>query len=339
VGASPLSQPAASTRQRRGEANDHRRDDDSDESRPRPRNRKLIVVSAISITAGLGAAALAFLGYANSDRYFLACEPERAIPEQGRGFPPWGSRALNGEAWKPLKIAPETRCQPHETDDLLALERLYLSMIMDQATALLTAREVTRLDDAEALLKQALLLTRPPEYEPEKLAKERSEHHKEIERLLGDVTYWRASAKLREAATALGEAAKQFDSAAAQHPRHVSDAAAWATYAHKLAQELHTGPTGTPATPPGLSPATPPAASPASPVAPSAAPQGASPTASPVAPPAASGAIPSSEHPNAPMGVALPVEPDQGSATGSATEPPSAAAPLDAGVPTGGVLL
>jgi hypothetical protein len=332
VGASPLSEPAAATnRKRSAEASDRRRDNDSDESRPRPRSRKLLVVSAISLTAGLGAAALAFLGYANSDRYFLACEAERAIAEQGRSFPPWGTRALAGEAWKPLKITPETRCQPRETDDLQALERLYLSMITDQATALLTAREVTRLEDAEALLKQALLLTRPPEYEPEKLAKERSEHHKEIERLLGDVAYWRASAKLREAATALGEAAKQFDSADAQHPRHVSDASAWATYARKLAQELHAGPSGTPASP-AVSPATPPTASPAAP-----------PTASPAAPPAgspdATGAVPTAEHPNAPMGVALPVEPDQGSATGSASEPSSAPAPPDAGVPTGGVLL
>ena len=341
MGASPLSEPATATaRKRRAEASDHRRDEDSDESRPRPRNRKLIVVSAIGITAGLAIAALAFFGYASSARYFLACEAERAIPEQGRGFPPWGSRALDGEAWKPLKITPETRCQPHETDDRLALERLYLSMIMDQATALLTAREVTRLEDAEALLKQSLLLTRPPEYEPEKLARERSEHHKEIERLLGDVTYWRASAKLREAATALGEAAKQFDSAATQHPRHVSDASAWATYARKLAQELHAGPTGTPSTSPAGSPAAPPTASPA---APSAVSPAGSPAGSPDGSPAASGAVPTSEHPNAPMGVALPVEPDQGSATGSANgsanEPPSAAAPPDAGVPTGGVLL
>jgi hypothetical protein len=117
-------------------------------------------------------------------------------------------------------------------------------MLLDQATGLLTAREVTQVDDAEALLKQALLLTRPPEDEPAKLAAERNEHHKEIERLLGDVSYWRAQAKVLDAATALTGAAKQFDDAAAQHPRHVADAPAWASYARRLAQELHAGPAG-----------------------------------------------------------------------------------------------
>jgi hypothetical protein len=306
VGASPLPAPLATTRQSRAPAID--RDDGGD--RP-PRNRKAIVASAISITAGLAIAALVFVGRANSDRYLLACEPERAVPEQGRGFPPWGTRALEGEPWKPLKITPETRCQPHETDDPRALERLYLAMILDQATALLTAHEVTRLDDAEALLKQALLLTRPPEHEPEKLALERNERHQDIERMLGDVTYWRASARLHDAQAALTDAAKQFDRAAAQHPRHVSDAAAWATYARTLAQELHAGPAG------AASPASPPGATAPSPAVSSA-----------IAPAA-------SEHPNVPVGVALPVEPGKP----GADEPQPSAAPPDAGVPTGGVLL
>jgi len=268
-------------------------------------------VAALGITAGLAALALVFLGYANSDRYRLTCEAERAVAEHGRSFPPWGTRALAGDAWRPLKIAPETRCQPHETDDPLDLERLYLSMILDQATALLTAREVTKLDDAEALLKQALLLTRPPEHEPEKLANERNAHHQDIERLLGDVTYGRASAKLHDAAGALAEAAKQFDSAAAQHPRHASDAPAWAAYARKLAQELHAGPAvAAPA-------ASPPVSSPAAPTA------------------------PDTEHPNVPVGVALPVEPAKGSADAPVVPsvPPAPPAPADAGVPTGGVLL
>jgi hypothetical protein len=306
VGASPRSEPLAATNRKRRATSDRRHDDDADDASPhRPRNRKAIAAVALSITAGLAIAALVFLGYANSDRYLLICEAERAVAEQGRGFPPWGTRALAGEAWRPLKITPETRCQPHETDNPLDLERLYLSMILDQATALLTAREVTRLDDAEALLKQALLLTRPPAHEPEKLASERNEHHQEIERLLGDVAYGRASAKLHDVAATLADAAKQFDSAAAQHPRHASDAAAWAAYARKLSQELHAGPAGTvPAAPP--------------------------PVPSPAAP-AGSAAEPL----NVPVGVALPVEP----AKGSAGEPAAPPAPADAGVPTGGVLL
>jgi hypothetical protein len=284
----------------------HDDDDDGDDVPGRTRNRKTIVVAAFSIATGLAIAGLVFLGRANSDRYVLACEAERAVPQAGRAFPPWGTHGLEGEQWRPLKIAAETRCQPHETDDPLVLERLYLAMILDQATALLTAREVTKLDEAEALLKQALLLTRPAESEPAKLATERTEHHQDIERLLGDVTYWRASAKLHEAATSLGDAAKQFDSAAAQHPRHVSDASAWAGYARKLAEELHVGPVGA-----TQAPAPPAAAAPEA-------------------------AAPATAHPNVPPGVALPVEPDQGSAE---AQPATAPPPPDAGVPTGGVLL
>ncbi|HEU4730167.1 MAG TPA: hypothetical protein VFT22_19855, partial [Kofleriaceae bacterium] len=185
--------------------------------------------------------------------------------------------------------------------------------ILDQATGLLTAREVTRLDEAEALLKQGLLLTRPAASEPASMAAERTEHHKEIERLLGDVTYWRASARLRDAASALGDAAKQFEAAAAQHPRHVSDAPAWAAYARKLADQLHVGPAG-----PSPSPIAP---------APAGA-TGVAPSAGPTAP-----AAPDTTRPEAPPGVALPVEPERGSPQVPAAPPP------DAGVPTGGVLL
>src|SRR6185436_10541494 len=295
VGATPLADPASKSRERRAPTDD----DDDDEPRTL-RSRRTITVSALVAVAGLAVAALVIVGRLNSDRYLLACEAERAVPQQGRGFPPWGMRALDGEAWRPLKITAETRCQPRETDDVRELERLYLAMIVDQATALLTAREVTRLDEAEALLKQALLLTRPPERESEKLAAERTERRNDIQRLLGDVTYWRASAKLRDAANALGDAAKQFDSAAEQHPRHMSDAAAWASHARKLAQQLTAGPAG----------ATPAAGSGAS--------------APPVFP----------EH-SAPLGAALPIEPG----AGGASESPAAPAPPDAGVPAGGVLL
>jgi hypothetical protein len=281
-----------------------------------------VIVATLAGIAVLGIASLVLLGYLNSARYVLACESERAVPEQGRGFPPWGTHALGGEPWRPLKIAPETRCQPQDTDDPLVLERAYLAMVLDQATALLTAREVTRIDDAEALLKQALLLTRPPEHEPEPLARQRTEHHQEVERLLGDVTYWRATAKLRDAATALGDAAKQFDAAVAQHPRHATDAGAWAAYARRLAQELHAGPAGS----------TPSAARPAG-AGPAAAPSPAGAGSAAAVPPAAAAAA-AAEPAGVPAGVALPVEPDK-----PASPPPEAAPPPDAGAPTGGVLL
>jgi hypothetical protein len=311
VGASPLS---TSGKPRLASS---REDEDDHGDQPRRRTPRAVLFAALVLAAVLGGAALVVVGYLNSERYVLACEAERAVPEQGRAFPPWGTRALGGAPWRPLKIAPETRCQPQETDDPLVLERAFLAMVLDQATALLTAREVTRVDEAEALLEQGLLLTRPPEHEPEPLARQRTEHHQEIERMLGDVAYWRATAKLREAASALGAAAAKFDAAVAQHPRHVSDADAWAAYARKLAQELHAGPEGTP--PPAVS---------------SAVPAGA-PTlaAPPPAPPA--GPTGASEHAAAPAGVALPVEPDPA----SGSPPAPAAPPPGSGAPTGGVLL
>lgn len=289
-----------------------RREYDEDGDAPRPRSRKAIAIVALAIAGVLGILALVFLGRINRDRYLLACEPERAVPEQGRAFPPWGMRALEGAAWRPLKIAPETRCQPHATDDVQTLNRAYLIMILDQVTVLLSAREVTRVDDADALLKQALLLTRPPAQESEALASERAEHRKEVDRMLGDVTYWRATARLRDAASALTDAARQFEAAAAAHPRHVSDAPAWATHAHKLAGELKAGPgalAGLPGAPVVSRPAGPPADK--------------------------ADKADRTDHGDIPVGVALPVDADRPAAT-----PGAAAPPPDAGVPvTGGVLL
>ncbi|HEX4416688.1 MAG TPA: hypothetical protein VH165_02265 [Kofleriaceae bacterium] len=309
VGAKPLPEaaatPAVSKRRAAPVADVHgdKDDDDHDDDDPHPaHSRRAVAVAVLSLAVGVGIVTLVFLGRANSDRYLLTCEAERAVPRHGRAFPPWGTRALDGDAWRPLKIAPETRCLARETDDPHVLERWYLDMILEAVTAQLTAREITKLDDTEALLKQGLLLTRPATGEAETVAAERTDHHKDIERLLGDVAYWRASARLREAANVLTDAARQFDSAAAQHPRHVIDAALWASYARKLADQLHAGPAG------GM----PGAAS------------------APLAPSADLAA-----HPVAPPGTALPVEPERP----SSAEPGPLAPPPDAGVPTGGVLL
>jgi hypothetical protein len=298
VGATPLATTRPALRKRHV-ASEY--DDDSEPSGPN--SRKTVAITVLGVAAVLGIAAMVIVGRFNSDRYLLVCTADRAAPQQGRAFPPWGEHSLEGEAWRPLKITAETRCQPHETDDITTLQRLYLTMILDQATTILAAREVTRLDEADVLLKQALLLTRPPEHESEALATERNEHHKNVERMLGDVAYWRATARVRDAAAQLAEAAKQFERAAAQRPRHVSDAATWATYAQKIAQQLRAGPTGTAPSAPGAPPAL------------------------------------ATDRPTSPPGVALPIEPERPAVAEppAASEPPSA--PPDAGAPTGGVLL
>ncbi|MCX5745947.1 MAG: hypothetical protein NT062_26005, partial [Proteobacteria bacterium] len=256
-------------------------DGDDGADRP-PRNRKLVAVGAASIVVGVGVVALIFLGRANSAHYTFTCQPDRIVAEQGRGFPPWGSRTLGGAAYKPIEIPPEAECQARATDDEVELQAWYLDALQKRATTLLTAREVTKVDLAEQQLQQALLFARTPE---------RKTKRDEIEHLLGDVSYWRASAKLRDAATALAEAAKQFDAAAAQGPQHPKDASAWANYIRKIVDDLHVGPAGAPSA-----------------------------TFPPILPPV-TGRDP------APAGVALPVEPGSGSAEQPPSVPPDAGVP------------
>jgi hypothetical protein len=213
-----------------------KRDDDDGDDTAEPRGSRTILIVGLSIVFGLTVATLALLGRANAGRYVIACSSDKIVAEQGRIFPPWGSRPIGGDEWKPITIPANAECKPRETDDLDTLAKWYLDELVDQASTLLTAHEVTKVDVAAEQLNQALLLARAPE---------RREQRKDIERLLGDVEYWRASAKLRDAATSLADAAKQFDAAAQQRPRHVSDASAWASYIRKLVDELHTGPGGT----------------------------------------------------------------------------------------------
>src|SRR5690606_23367831 len=119
------------------------------------------------------------------------------------------------------------------------------------------------LDLVSMQLEQALLLSRAPE---------RGDQRKQVERMQGDVQYWRASLRLREATAANAEAARQFDQAALARPLHVSDAGAWAEFLRRLAEQLQAGPGGVPA-----------ATAPTLPSAP--------------------------DRPSAPAGTALPVEP------------------------------
>ncbi|MBL9019051.1 MAG: hypothetical protein JNL83_32990 [Myxococcales bacterium] len=265
-------------------------DDDDDDGTPR-KSRKAMFVAALAILLGSGIAALVLVGKVNSARYFITCEAERVVVERGRAFPPWGRTELGGAEWQPLKIPPEAACSEQETEELADLAGWYKKILVDQATKLLEAREVTKVDEAEAMLKQALLVSRSLRTDDDA-----KNARAEIDRLLGDVVYWRASARLKSAAETLADAAKQFDAAQLQRPAHFNDAGEWAAFARRLADTLKAGPHGTPA------------------------------VAFPPSPP--------SERPMAPMGTALPVEPDQGSAA-----PEPAPAPPDAGLPTGGVLL
>lgn len=253
---------------------------DTDDTDGKPRSRKATVIAALALFVGTIIAAMVVIGRINSGRFVVACEANRMVVERGRTFPPWGTSAMDGAAWRPLEIPPEAECHGRETEDAAELATWYSQALIAQATALLTAREVTKVDEAEAQLEQALLVTRSLGTEDE-----RGNARKDIERLLGDVGYWRASAKLRTASEALTEAAKEFDVAAAKRPRHVTDAAAWATFARALVGELKAGPDGAKAAFPPLPPA--------------------------------------SDRPAAPPGVALPVEPVAGAGSSAVEAPPA----------------
>jgi hypothetical protein len=217
-------------------------------------------VSTIAILVGLTITALIFLGRANSSRYLLACTSDHVAAEQGRAFPPWGSHPLSSAEWHAIALPANAACKPRETDEPTELARWYYDILVDRASSTLTSRELldsiphagaaatsstpqNPLDVVGAQLEQALLLAR---------IFDGSDQRKDVERLQGDLEYWRATVRLRDASQTLLDAAKQFDDAAARRPRHVSDASAWATFVRRLAGDLHAGPNGAPAVSPAM---------------------------------------------------------------------------------------
>lgn len=289
----------------RDQDRDAAHDADRDPSEP-PRNRKTMVIAAASIVGGLGIATLIFLGRANSERFAITCDTSHVYAEQGRSFPPWGARKLIGPEWAPITLPANAECRPRETENEAELTSWYLELLVERATTTLAARDlldtpgtdasgkaVNQLDYVATQLDQALLLARDPD---------KRDQRKDITRLQGDIDYWRASARLRDASSVLLDAAKQFEAANQKHPRHATDAAAWSSFLRRLADELHGGPNGAPpgTVPPGGAPAA---------------------SAAPVS------------APPVPVGTALPVE-----STGSAADS-AAPSPASPGVPAGGVLL
>lgn len=284
-------------------------DDDDDDAVARrggePGGRKLMVIGAATLVVGIGIATIVLLGRTNSARRVLSCEARQIVAERGRTFPPWGEKRIEGDEWNPIPIPADFVCVDAEYETTAELGDSFRGKLLERADAMLVAGESAnsalaadgrgKIDDAAALLEQALLLARLDSDAHDKA-------RTEIKRRLGDVGYWRATAKLKEASTALADAAKQFDAASLQEPRYVKDAAAWAALARRLGSALTAGPTGE--------------LGPAGPIADS---------------------TPLLDRPSAPPGTALPIEaPAAGSAGSSAPPPPPA--PPDAGVPSGGVL-
>ncbi len=262
--------------------------DDADAAR-KPRRWPLVV--ALTGVLTLTVAAFILLGNANEQRYYLRCSAKSITAEQGRSFPPWGTERLTGAAWRPISIPPNAECTPQSTSKLPTLEGWYLEALVDQATSKLSGSSPGDIDAAQTELEQAMLLTRSPD---------RRDQRKDLERLLGDVTYWRAAAKVKSAAASLEDAAKRFDEAASKRPRHASDASAWAEFTRLTAKRLGAGPAG---------------------------------DGSPMMPPSG---VPLSSRPSAPLGTALPVEMPSASTSDAGVPLPDAAV---RNIPAGGVLM
>jgi hypothetical protein len=241
---------------------------DPAERAERRSRRRTMVVLALTLAVGLVITAFAILGRINKDTYAITCSAREIRAEQGRGFPPWGTAPLEGPEWKPIAIPPSAECKAHDVDDLAALTDEYLKTLIEQATLRLTPRAegaatgVAEIDATAKQLDQALLLARDPA---------RADTRKTIERLLGDVEYWRATARLRAVTTELDAVAAQFDAASTRRPVHVSNGAAWGAVIRRATELLRAGTDGKP----------------------------------PAEGPANAGAPP---RPPAPMGTALPVE-------------------------------
>ena len=199
-----------------------------------PRSRRPVVLAAVATLAAILIALAVVLGRFNAQRLAIHCEPNRIVATAGRSFPPWGESPLEAPEFAAIPIPKNTECTSRTTSNRVELEDWYLAALMEQATARLSTRLVADVDLASKQLEQALLLTRTAT---------RRDARKEVDRLVGDVEYWRAAAHLKASADALLGAAAQFDTAAKKRPRHATDAAEWATHVRRLVDVLRAGPT------------------------------------------------------------------------------------------------
>jgi hypothetical protein len=199
-----------------------------------PRRRKhawrtyfaAILLSLTLLGVGVG------IGWFHSRDYYLICGTDQIRAERGRYWP-WGTTALEGDAWKPIPIGADARCAEREFKTQEELEQAFLDVLVDRASRELAPGPPHSVDQTAAELNQALLLTRSEQH---------SDQRRVLERLLGDVEYWRAQAELDKALGVLEQAADRFDSAAARNPRHQRHAGTWAEYLRRLKAELKAGP-------------------------------------------------------------------------------------------------
>lgn len=192
------------------------------------RRQQLVLVGGAALL--VATAACAVLGWLNNQRYYLVCGTRSITAEQG-SFWPWGQDSLGGEAFK--AIEGDHPCTSREFDNRNDLEEAFLVALIEQATRLLASGDADHVTAAKQELQQALLLSRDPE---------RGKQRAMVERLQGDVAYWRGAAEIQRALKILSTGASYFEDAATRRPRHSNDANAWAEHARFIGSEIDKGP-------------------------------------------------------------------------------------------------
>lgn len=216
-------------------ASEHDGEHDADQDAPTHKRSRVAFAAGVFLIAALAAGTMILLGHLNADRYEIVCAPDEIRAESGRAFPPWGLREMTGAQWKAIAIPADAECTAADAQTDAGLATMFLALLVERADKALLARDPTQAEVAAVQLQQALLLTRD---------ESRRDERKTVERMLGDVEYWRASGKLAAARALLLDAAKQFEAANAAVPRHVKDAFGRATYARQVADDLLAGSDG-----------------------------------------------------------------------------------------------
>ncbi len=198
--------------------------------------KKMLLVFGIGAFFLLGAVSVV-LSWMNSKGFYFVCQAKQIVAERGRWLP-WGRAPMDGEEWKPIAKPPEARCTDRRFDTQRELAEALATALLSRANATLAAATESpitteQLTATDAQLVQALLLLS---------GSEQSDQRKEIERLQGDVEYWRGAAAVREALAAMDKASEKFEAAASHAPRHAGDAQTWANHVRALAEELRQGP-------------------------------------------------------------------------------------------------
>ncbi len=192
------------------------------------RRGRLILIGAC--TGAVVLAVVIVLSVLNARDYYLECGTDTVVAKRGSTFP-WGKTPLEGAKWRTIKIPPSSFCEPRTFSTRAELEEAFVAILLVEAKSRITTARAEDIAEAERQLEQALLLTR-------RLPAKRDD----IERLHGDIEYWRAASELNQALSQLEAAAARFESAAKKKPRHKTDASQWARYTKETAQELRRGP-------------------------------------------------------------------------------------------------